>query len=208
MLVQPRLRHNLRLLQCSISMTSGWVSLQKLRNLGVKLRGTDIYVSKDCRIYNPSNLILHNNVRIDDFTILSARGPIEIFNYVHIASHCLLSSATRINCHNFSGIASGSKLFGSSDDYGGNFLTNPTVPKDLVNVKTGDIILQDHVLLGSNTIVLPGVIFGEGTSVGAMSLISKNTEPWGVYAGVPGKRIKERNKGCLLLATKLEESLR
>jgi acetyltransferase-like isoleucine patch superfamily enzyme len=189
-------------------MTGGWLSLRKLRSLGVKLLGTDIYVSKDCRIYNPANVTLHNNVRIDDFTILSARGPIEIFNYVHIASHCLLSSATRINCHNFSAIASGSKLFGSSDDYGGDFLTNPTIPKEFGNVKSGDIILQDHVLLGSNTIVLPGITFGEGTSVGAMSLISRNTEPWGVYAGVPGKRIKERKQGCLALATNLQESLR
>jgi galactoside O-acetyltransferase len=189
-------------------MTDGWLSLRKLSNMGVKLLGTNIRVSKYCRIYNPTNVILHDNIRIDDFTILTARGALEIHNYVHIASHCLLSSATRIECRNFTAIASGSKLFGSSDDYSGRFLTNPTVPKLYTGVKSGDIILNDHVLLGSNTIVLPGVKFGEGTSVGALSLITKNTEPWSVYTGIPAIKIRDRKTDCILLAENLTTNLK
>ena len=184
------------------------MTLQNLRRAGVTLLGSNIKVSKDCRLYNPKNIILHDNIRIDDFTILSARGKIELFNYVHIASHCLISSSTRIECRNFTAIASGSKLFGSTDDYGGKYLTNPTIPRELVNVKSGDIILEDHVILGSNTIVLPSVIFGEGTSVGAMSLITKNTDAWGIYTGIPAKKTRERNKDCCELAVQLEEHLK
>jgi hypothetical protein len=36
-----------------------------------------------------------------------------------------------------------------------------------------------------------------------MSLIMKDTDPWGIYAGVPAKRIKEREKTLLQLEKKL-----
>jgi galactoside O-acetyltransferase len=189
-------------------MSGNWLSLKQLRKLGVTILGTNIHVSKDCRIYNPSKIILHDNIRIDDFTLLAARGPIELFNYVHIASHCLLSSGTRIEVHNFANIASGSKLIGSTDDFGGNYLMGPTIPKQYLNVRSGDIILNKHVILGSNTIVLPSVNFGEGTAVGASSLIWGNTDPWSIYIGTPAKKLRDRNKGCIEMAKQLQPYLK
>jgi len=46
---------------------------------------------------------------------------------------------------------------------------------------------------------MPGVNIGEGCSVGAMSLVNKSIEPWGIYFGVPARRIKERKKNILEL---------
>jgi len=37
----------------------------------------------------------------------------------------------------------------------------------------------------------------EGTSVGAFSLVTKPTKPWGIYYGVPAKRKKERSRRLL-----------
>jgi galactoside O-acetyltransferase len=54
----------------------------------------------------------------------------------------------------------------------------------------------------ASTIVGPSVL-GEGSSVGAMSLITKDIDPWGIYAGVPAKRIREREKTLLQLEKKL-----
>lgn len=186
---------------------TGWLSLKKLREMGVTILGNNIKVSDMCRIYNPSNLILHDNIRIDDFTIISAKGKVEIFNYVHVASHCLLSCSTNIILNNYTAIASGSKLFGSNDDYGGKFMTNPTVPIKYTNVKSGDIVFEDHCIVGSNTIILPNVILKEGTSVGSNSFIHKTTEPWSIYIGTPVKKLKDRNRNCLLLSKELEHTL-
>jgi acetyltransferase-like isoleucine patch superfamily enzyme len=33
--------------------------------------------------------------------------------------------------------------------------------------------------------------------VGSLSMINKNTEAWKIYAGNPGKIIKNREKNCL-----------
>ena len=54
--------------------------------MGVTIHGENIKISKFVNIYNPKNLILHNNIRIDDFTIISCKGSIEIFNNVHISA--------------------------------------------------------------------------------------------------------------------------
>ena len=75
---------------------------EELIELGAKIYGDNIYISKFTNIYNPSNLILHDNIRIDDFTIISCKGIIEIFNYVHISAQCFISSSTKIMIGNFS----------------------------------------------------------------------------------------------------------
>lgn len=176
-----------------------YFSLNHLKSLGVKIygNGTNIEISKLARIYNPSNLILHDNIRIDDFAILSGRGNIEIGNYVHIGAQCSISSYSNIQFHNYSGLSSGVRLFGSTDDYSGKFMTNPTVPSHFLGTIHGDIILNKHVIIGSGSIILPNTILAEGTAVGSLSLINKNTEAWKIYAGSPAKIIKNREKNCL-----------
>ena len=183
---------------------SGWLTIEELKKKGVTVHGTNIMVSTFVNIYNPSNLILHDHIRIDDFTLISCKGKVEIFNHVHIGSHCMISSSTNIIFGNYTGISSGVKLFGGCDDFSGEFLTNPTIPHKYLNVQTGDIILEDHVLLGASTIVLPNVVLRQGTAVAAMSLVKKDTEPWKMYGGCPVKILKDRKQNCLLLQEQLE----
>jgi galactoside O-acetyltransferase len=45
-------------------------------------------------------------------------------------------------------------------------------------------------------VVLPGVTIGEGTTVGAGSVVTKDLEPWGVY--INNRRLKERNRAAVL----------
>ncbi len=40
-----------------------------------------------------------------------------------------------------------------------------------------------------------------------MTLVNKNLEPWGIYIGIPAKRLKERKKGLLKLETELASDL-
>ena len=117
----------------------------------------------------------------------------------------MITSSTNIIFGNYSGISSGVKLFGGCDDFSGKYLTNPTVPHKFLNVQIGDIILEDHVLIGSTSVVLPNVILKEGTCIGALSLVKKNTEPWKMYAGSPIKFLKNRSQECIFLQNELEK---
>lgn len=54
-----------------------------------------------------------------------------------------------------------------------------------------------YAVLGTGAVVLPGGSLGEGSVVGALSLVTKPLEPWGVYFGIPVKRLKGRARGPL-----------
>lgn len=55
--------------------------------------------------------------------------------------------------------------------------------------KIGRVDIGNNVFVGANTTILPGVVIGDNSVIGAGSLVSKDIEPDSVYAGVPAKRI-------------------
>ena len=55
------------------------------------------------------------------------------------------------------------------------------------------IVVEDNVWIGGRSIILPGVKIGEGSIIGAGSLVTKNIESWSVAVGSPAKVIKKRN---------------
>ena len=61
-----------------------------------------------------------------------------------------------------------------------------------------------HVIVGTGSTILPGVKLGEGCAVGAMSLLNRDAEPWGIYHGIPARRRGERSRELLSLCEKLE----
>lgn len=54
------------------------------------------------------------------------------------------------------------------------------------------IIIEDDVWIGANAIILSGVTIGEGAIIGAGSVVTKNVEPYTIFAGNPAKKIKMR----------------
>ena len=99
----------------------------------------------------------------------------------------------------FSGLAFRCSIVAETDDYSGMYLTNPEIDIQYRKITTSTVHIGKHVVLGTGSVVLPGVDIGEGCSFGSMALVNKNTEPWGVYVGAPCKRLKERSKEMLNL---------
>jgi acetyltransferase-like isoleucine patch superfamily enzyme len=116
---------------------------------------------------------------------------------------CVIVGNGGVTLKDFSGLSSRVALYSATDDYSGSSLTNPTIPKEYLNVLQGEIVLDRHVIIGTNSTVLPNVTIGEGSSVGAHSLVTKNLDSWGIYVGTPVKRIKDRKKDLL----KMEKNL-
>jgi len=58
-------------------------------------------------------------------------------------------------------------------------------------VKTKPIVIEDHVWIGFNSIILKGVTIGKGAIVAAGSVVSKDVEPFTVVAGNPASIIKK-----------------
>lgn len=186
-------------------MTSFYTE-EELKSLGLKHCGKNVLISRKASIYGVGNISIGDNVRIDDFCILS--GKVTIGNYVHVAAYAaLFAGDAGIVLKDFAGISSRSAIYAESDDYSGMAMTNPMIPDAYRFVSGSTVTLEKHVLLGTGSTVLPGVTIGEGTSVGSMSLVTKSLEPWGVYVGIPCKRMKERSKNLLELEKKFLESI-
>ncbi len=179
-----------------------YYSESELQLIGFKTIGKNVLISRKASIYGANSMCIGNNVRVDDFCILS--GKITLMNYIHIAPFCgLYGGKAGIIMKDFTGISSRGAIYAATDDYSGLAITNPTVPDEFRNVISGEVVLEKHVILGTGVTVLPNIIIGEGSAVGSMSLVNKSLEEWGVYVGVPCKKIRERNKDLLCLEEKI-----
>lgn len=166
--------------------------------------GQRVQISPHACIYgDPFNIRIGNDVRIDDFCVIVANGPLTIGNHVHFAPHCVIQAGGGIEIADFCAFSSGTKLITNSDDYSGAVMCGPTLPPHVRRSIKRPIKIGKHVILGVNTTVLPGVTIGEGCATGAHTLVTKSLESWGIYVDTPARRLKEREKGCLALEAKL-----
>lgn len=58
----------------------------------------------------------------------------------------------------------------------------------------GDIVLKKGCSIGMGTIIMPGVTIGEGSMIGAGSVVTKSIPDWSIAVGNPAKVIKTINK--------------
>lgn len=145
------------------------------------------------------NIAIGDNVIIDDFVFINAsEKTFKIGSYVHISSFTSIVGGGECIIDDFSGISGGVRIYTSNEDYFGSCLTNPTVPYPWRKKINDKVHVGKHVLIGANSVIIPGVTIGEGAIVGALSLVKDNLEPWTIYAGSPAKPIKKRLKEDIL----------
>lgn len=174
------------------------MSYEQISSIGFGSIGNNVLISDKASIYNPKMIFIGNNVRIDDFVVLSAgTGGIHIGNFIHIGVGSTLIGKEKITLCDFAGLSSRVSIYSSNDDYSGESLTNPTVPEKYRRVNHGAVYLGRHVIVGSGTVILPGVTLEDGVAVGALSLVNKTCEAFTIYAGVPVKPLRKRS--CSLL---------
>lgn len=181
---------------------NSFYTVEELNLIGFKRIGNNVLISRNAKFYNPQKMIIGNNVRIDDFCILS--GSVELGNYIHIAAFCaLFGGEFGIKMCDFSGLSSRVSIYAMTDDYLTDCLTNPTVPMEYRNVIGAKVVIEKHVIVGASSIILPGVTLKEGSSFGTLSLINKDSIEWSVNVGIPSKYLKDRQRGALMLEKKL-----
>lgn len=164
----------------------------------LKSVGENVIIGKTVRIRYPELVEIGDNVIIDDFTYIST--ALILHPFVHISSGCKIIGGKKstVEFHSFSTLSPNVVLAAGSDDYMSGIAT-PLVDSEYKgDVKYGHIIIKKHCIVGSNSVILPNMILEDGVCVGALSLVKKNLEAWGLYAGIPAKKIKNRNKEKIL----------
>ncbi len=170
-------------------------SEEEIKHLGLKSYGNNVRVSRKVSIYAPEMIKIGDNVRIDDFCVLS--GSIVIGSNVHIAAYCALYGGEGITIGDYSGLSARCTLYSVTDDFSGNFLVGSCVNNGVRNLIRGKIEIKRYVQVGAGCVVLPGVLLNEGVAVGAMSLVNKTLPQWSICYGIPAKWQRERSKNLL-----------
>src|SRR5438874_1482371 len=142
------------------------LSRDELDAVGFRRVGRNALISSRASIYGAERIAIGDEVRIDDFCVLSAGpGGITIGSYIHIAVFCSIIGAGAITIEDFANLSSRVSIYSSNDDYSGRTLTNPMVPRHLSAVEEQPVRIGRHVIIGCGSVVLPGVTLGDGVAI-------------------------------------------
>ncbi len=185
-------------------LNPGYYTELDLAELGFKALGKNVLVARDAIFVGVQNISIGSNVRIDsNVTFAASGGLLQIGDYVHVGGGCHVNCSGGVRIGHYVAISQGVKIYSASDDYSGEFMTNPTVPQALRKDQVGEVNIEDHVIIGSGSVVLPGVRLNKGAAVGALSVVKKNLEEFRIYAGSPTREVGIRSRNVEFLAREL-----
>lgn len=125
------------------------------------------YISPNVEILHFNNIRIGSRFACNTGSYLNGIGKLEIGNDVLIGSNVTISTGKH-----------------PIDYVEGSIFAQPAIPLS--------IVIEDGVWIGAGVVVLPGVTIREGSVVGANSVLTKDTEAWGVYTGAPAKLVRYR----------------
>jgi len=141
-----------------------------------RINGGSIQIGANCELYYGSLFLTYggdieigDNSSVNQYCVLHGHGGLRIGNGVRIASHTVIIPAN----HNYHSL---------------------NIPIYQQGETREGITIEDDVWIGSNCTILDGVTIAGGCVIGAGAVVSKSTEPFGIYAGVPAKLVKRRNE--------------
>jgi acetyltransferase-like isoleucine patch superfamily enzyme len=183
-------------------MNNSFYSDDELSEMGFCSVGRNVFISRKASVYTPELVTIGDNVRIDDFCILS--GKVSIGSYIHISAYTAIYARFGVVLEDFVTVSGRVIIYSQNDDYSGQFMTNPMVPAEYTNITGGGVLLKKHSIIAAGSIILPTITIGEGACLGSMSLAKSDLEPWFIYAGIPARKIRERENRILLLESQMK----
>jgi len=187
-------------------MKSDYYTSEDLRRLGIAEVGENVLISKDIVLTGIENIKIGNNVRIDSFNIILAqRGSLKIGSNVHVEPSSSIVAHFGIVIGDFCTISHGVRLFTASANYDGHYFTNVFPDPKYQKPYSGTIEIEDHVIIGGNSVVMPNLTIHEGAAVGALSFVRRSLSSWTVYGGNPLKTIKPRSQKIKEIANSIHK---
>jgi len=143
------------------------------------------HVTLNSRNYG-SHVNMHSSVKL--FANINNSAVIKIGDFTRVNGSCI-HAREKIEIGKNCLIAPNCQIFDSSAH--DLLLENPQIR---INSKGGSrsIKIHDHVWIGANSIILPGVTIGEGSVIGAGSVVTRDIPPFSMAAGNPASVLKTR----------------
>lgn len=169
---------------------------EELLALGLRTIGDDVRIDRSVLFFEPHCIAVGSHVRIDAYCVItgSTAADVTIGNYVHISCGVYLFGGAGIEIGDFVGLSSRTAVYSTNDDYSGASMTGPVVPNELRAVDARPVRIGPHVVVGSGSVILPGVEIGAGAAIGALSLVKRAVLPFTIVAGNPLRHLGDRKR--------------
>lgn len=163
--------------------------------LFLKSLGKNVLIDVGVFLSGPRNISIGDYVWIDANCILSAYlGEISIGRRVHIAPFSIIGARAPVVIEDYVGISAGVKIYSNSEHPAdGKRMSGPMVSEKDKAFRSAPVTLRKDSFVGANAVILPGVEIGQGAVVGANSVISKPVPAWKIVVGT-GKIVGDRQQ--------------
>jgi len=159
-----------------------------------KKAGKNLKIFDGAKIIKPEVIEIGDNSEIDDFAFIYGGKGIIIRRYVHISRFVSIIGGGELFLGDYSVLADGVRILTGTDSYHGGARMSTCLPLEQRNLKVSFVRIEKDAFVGTNSVVHPGVVIGEGAIIGSNSLVLKNVEPWTINAGSPSRVIGKRPK--------------
>jgi acetyltransferase-like isoleucine patch superfamily enzyme len=116
---------------------------------------------------------------------------IEIGHHTHFAPMCVLYGWGGLKIGPYCNIAAHT-VFAT---VGHDPVVRGDKPMCMVPACSGPITLVEDVWIGANVTITANTTIAKGCIIGANAVLTKDTEPYGLYVGVPARRLRDRKRG-------------
>jgi acetyltransferase-like isoleucine patch superfamily enzyme len=153
--------------------------------------GSHVTFFPNCFVQGAADrFVVDDHVEFYPNTYISLGGPggfVEIGDHTHFAPGCVLYGHGGLKIGPHCNVAAGC-VFATV----GHDPTVKDVPMALAPARTGPITLVEDVWLAAHVVVTANTTIASGCVIGAGAVVTRNTEPRGLYVGVPARRLRDR----------------
>ena len=156
--------------------------------------GEDVFISANVEIRRPHLLRLGRHIAID--TGFYCTTAVELGDYIHIGPYVTIigGESALLQMAGFNTIGAGSRILCATDEFFGAGLVGMSPPEFRDVVRVEPVRFEAFVNVGTNVVIHPGITLAEGCVIGSCALVTKSTEPWTIYRGIPARPWKKRPK--------------
>jgi acetyltransferase-like isoleucine patch superfamily enzyme len=153
--------------------------------------GENVVFEMGVLVFHPGNIVLGSNIYIGHNSILKGyyKSLMEIGSDTWIGQGCFFHSAGGLKIGNAVGIGPMVKILTSHHDD-----RNPELAVLELPLIFKPVVIEDGADIGTGSVILPGVTIGRNSIIGAGSVVTRDVQPFAVYAGVPAKFLRMRNQ--------------
>jgi acetyltransferase-like isoleucine patch superfamily enzyme len=165
-----------------------------MRRFAAVGEGVEVYA--DALVLRPEAITLGDRVRIDDFCRLEGGQGIEVGRHVHVSSFSSIIGGGRCLIGDMADVAHGARIITGSDQPDAAMST--TSPREWRHVVTSTIVLDHLSFVATNAVMMPGTSLGIGAIAAAGAVVTMAVPPWEVWAGVPARPLRPRDRVALV----------